>query len=66
MANTLPQVKCGLFIEASFDETGTPGFEMRIDVTYHNLPKAGLVGLEREVAALIDRMAAYGESTTEQ
>lgn len=63
MASVLPEVKCGVFIEAKFAEgEAKPGFEMRLDVTYRNLPQAGLIALEKETAALIDRMASYGEA----
>lgn len=62
MASRLPEVRCGLFIEADFDDSGKPGFEMRVDVKYRNLPAEGLTALEKETAALIDRMAEFGKS----
>jgi hypothetical protein len=64
MSKVLPKVHCGLFIEANFDESDQPGFEMKIDVNYRNLPQLGLVALEKEIAGLIDRMASYGEVDT--
>lgn len=62
MSGKLPEVRCGLFINATFAEEEQSGFEMKLDVTYRNLPPSGLIALEKETAALIDRMASYGET----
>lgn len=58
----LPEVRCGLFIEAKFAKDLPPGFEMKVDVVYRDLPQVGLVALEKETAALLARMAAFGEA----
>jgi len=58
----LPEVRAGVYIEAKFAKDQPPGFELKVDAIYRDMPEIGLVALEKETAALLARMAAFGEA----
>jgi hypothetical protein len=59
---TIPEVTCGMYVNAKFEGSDKIGFEMKIDATYRDLPEVGLTQLEKELAAVITRMAEFGEA----
>ena len=62
MEKTIPEVTCGMYINAKFADSDKVGFEMKIDAVYRELPEVGLTQLEKEMAAVITRMAEFGEA----